>query len=250
MEYLSTAQREQWQKHVLESWPNESAGVICENSAEYIRLENAANDPRIAVKIRGSELFEVTEKYGKVQIFLHSHAYECDQYGGFKYPPQWPSSQDTKSFIEGDVDVFGIVACDGEGFSQEVWLDKNHHDPLIGRPFIHFKNDCYSSIRDWYKTQNIELKDYPRSMFWWENGENMYDENFADAGFVEVDGDPLKGDVYLFKINSPVTNHGAVITDDKGTVLHHLVNRLSGVDKIHRWRRYIVKHLRYAGSNQ
>ncbi|MDE9567176.1 peptidase P60, partial [Xenorhabdus bovienii] len=63
--------------------------------------------------------------------------------------------------------------------------------PLVGRPFVLGIYDCYGLIMSYYRQQySINLNDYRVNYPWWEQGENLYMENFENAGFVEVTGDP------------------------------------------------------------
>ena len=65
---------------------------------------------------------------------------------------------------------------------------------------------------------------------WWNNGENLYLDNFKSAGFEEVrDGSLKVGDGILMQIRSPVPNHAAVYIGN-GMILQHLHRRLSSRD--------------------
>ena len=48
-------------------------------------------------------------------------------------------------------------------------------------------SDCYSLIRDWYRTERgIALPEFPRDWEWWEYGGDLYAMGFAEAGFVKL----------------------------------------------------------------
>lgn len=98
--------------------------------------------------------------------------------------------------------------------------------PLIGRPFIHGILDCYSLVRDYYReTLQIDLPDFERHDNWWKTGENLYLDNFAKAGFSQVN-ELQPHDGILMRIASDTPNHAAVYLGD-GIILHHLYGRLS-----------------------
>ena len=80
-------------------------------------------------------------------------------------------------------------------------------DKYIGKKFNHGKSDCYSLIREFYKDEfGLELTDYARPDYWWNNGGNLYMDNFQNEGFRLLgDNEELQyGDVLLiaFEIQS------------------------------------------------
>ena len=95
---------------------------------------------------------------------------------------------------------------------------------LEKRPFQHGITDCYSLIRDYFRTQrDIPLDEFPRDWEWWlEDGVNLYEQNFRSQGF-EVIGaeDVQEGDCFLAQIRSPVINHAGVYVGN-GLILHQL----------------------------
>lgn len=101
--------------------------------------------------------------------------------------------------------------------------------PLIERVFVHGVHDCYGLVRDYYATQGVALNDYPRSFGWWTkpDGPDLYRENFAREGFVEVPRETLReNDLILMRIRAQQDNHMAVYLGN-GVILHHLVSQLS-----------------------
>ena len=111
--------------------------------------------------------------------------------------------------------------CEPEGFEL----------PYVGREFAHGTVDCYSLCRDWYKREwGLELKNYPRRDQWWENGQNLYLDNFEKEGFHRIPVSELqRGDALLMQLSSPVPNHAAIYIGDQ-QVLHHVQGRLSSRD--------------------
>ena len=227
--------------HVTTCYPQEACGVIINN--EFHECLNAAVNPKETFKILAIELLEKS-KLGEIQAIIHSHCVDPNK--SFQYDPRWISSNDMRGWIGKDI-PWGIVAANGRygEVSPILWYDDNNILPLEGREFVHGFTDCYSIIRDYYRiNMNITLNNYPRSFNWWENGDDLYNENFAKEGFVEVNKEEAQvGDVVLFKVRSPVINHAGVITGPN-QLLHHLIHRLSYTDKLNKWHSYIQKVIR------
>lgn len=117
--------------------------------------------------------------------------------------------------------------------------------PYTGREFVHGVTDCYSIWRDYYKRElGIEMIDYYRGNEWWLKGDNLYLDNYSDAGFIEVK-DLKQHDIILMQVVSKVPNHAAVYLGDN-VILHHVMNRISCKDVYGGyWRKITVKILRH-----
>jgi cell wall-associated NlpC family hydrolase len=117
---------------------------------------------------------------------------------------------------------------------------------LIGRKFVHGASDCYTLIRAYYwQIHGIMLPDFARDDNWWKEGENIYADQFAAAGFRQISADEVKeGDVFIGKVRSAVPNHGGILLSN-GIGLHHLADRLSRRESILPWRRFVTHWLRY-----
>jgi cell wall-associated NlpC family hydrolase len=230
--------------HVLASYPNEAAGVVVRGS--YVSCHNTSAAPLSHFSISAEELARIEIGIGPVEAILHSHPY--DPKGNQDCPPEWPSANDMESWMKGTT-PWGIVATDGEGISQVLWLDDANPAPLEGRPFVWGVNDCYSLIRDWYRMERgITIPNYARQWKFWERNQPLYDDNFAHAGFTEIKASEVQpGDVVLMKIMSRHSAHGGIVTGPD-TLFHHLIHRQSGYDRLHKWTRCINKFLRYTGQ--
>jgi cell wall-associated NlpC family hydrolase len=118
----------------------------------------------------------------------------------------------------------------------------------VGRRFHHGTLDCFTLIRDYYATEHgIEIPNFAREDNWWNNGQNLYRDNFQRAGFRELtDAEDVQvGDVFLMTIRSPVENHAAVYIGD-GMILHHFWGRLSSRDPyLGYWRENTTVALRH-----
>jgi cell wall-associated NlpC family hydrolase len=230
-------------KHVLQEFPNEACGLVINN--KYVPVPNNAVDPAKTFAMDPLHLVKA-KAMGDVQAVLHSHPYDKFQHN--KWPVEWPSTSDMESWMGDDI-PWGIVSTCGEGISPIVWLDESVTESIEGREFIHGVNDCYSIIRDWYKlNKGITLPNFARGIEWWYAGKDLYDENFKAAGFEEIElAKATVGDCVMMKAASNVTNHCAVIVGPN-QILHHMFNRLSGVDQLSKWNRCIVRAVRYKGT--
>lgn len=152
------------------------------------------------------------------------------------------------------------VACEASGlpwhivgFPSEDWVriePTGFVAPLVGREWSHGVLDCYSLVRDWFRSERgVLLPNFARFDDWWKRGENLYLDNFAQVGFEAVNFADLRslqpGDCFLMQVASPVPNHAAVYLGD-GLILHHLQGRLSSRDVYGGyWQKVTTHTLRY-----
>ena len=114
--------------------------------------------------------------------------------------------------------------------------------PYVGREWVHGVMDCYSIWQDWYKRElGIELKNYPRQHEWWLKGENLYLDNLADGGMVEVT-ELQPNDIILMKVTSSVPNHVVIYLGDN-IILHHVMGRMSCKDVYGGYWRHITEKI-------
>jgi proteasome lid subunit RPN8/RPN11 len=129
----------------------------------------------------------------------------------------------------------------------DVILQASPQEPpldLVGREFHHGVVDCYSLIQDYYSDRlGLTLPHFDRADDWWEHGLDLYRDNFAAAGFVQVGGRevvPQPHDVIIMQVRSDKPNHGAVMdAEQPGMILHHLWGRPSCHDV---WGGYWQQH--------
>jgi len=103
----------------------------------------------------------------------------------------------------------------------------------VGRPFVHGDTDCYGLIRDFYKDQfGIELTNYARTDNWWNEGQNLYVDNFKNEGFYLLDDmeDSQFGDIFLIALGCSVASHGAIYIGEN-KILQHVQDHLSSIDR-------------------
>lgn len=229
--------------HAVACYPQESCGMVVAD--RYIPCENVANDPLQAFEIAPNAYMLDRS----VQAVIHSHPDGKRE----------PTAADMKSQVGAAV-PFGLLTVNAEGVTSDLlwWGPGVPETPLKGRPFRWGPSgsdgggDCYALIRDYYKQElGIVIKEYPRDYKWWANDGNMYVENFADAGFVQIAHSEIKpGDVILMRVPSscPVPNHAGIYLGPTQGILHHLQNRPSRQENASVWLKNITHYLRYDGD--
>jgi proteasome lid subunit RPN8/RPN11 len=206
--------------------------VVRKGRQKYLPCRNLSRNGRDTF-ILSPEDYAAAEDEGEIVAIVHSHPYDSPE----------PSQADR-------------IACERSGLP---WLIVNHpighytvtvpsgyRAPLIGREFVHGVVDCYTLVRDYYnETLQTELPDFTRNENWWNEGQNLYVENFASAGFVVVSDAPRAHDVLLMQVRAPVINHAAVYLGDE-MILHHMHGRLSSRDIYGGyWQHVTIKQLRH-----
>ncbi|MCW2242811.1 C40 family peptidase [Azospirillum canadense] len=229
---LTPALREAIAAHALAEFPKECCGLIV--AGAYVPCRNNGKDPRVDFRI-ADDVYDAHRD--RVQAIVHSHTNSNSA----------PTRADMAGQMATDVPWL-LVMTDGESVSDPVvWGADTPTPDLIGRPFCHAVTDCYALIRDYFaKTHGITLPEFPRDDAWWTNGENLYVENFAAAGFAAVPRATMRdSDVLLMQIRSPVPNHAGVVVKGGALVLHHLQNRLSRREPLGPWLRTVTHVLRH-----
>lgn len=211
--------------HVLKDYPNEAVGIVVDE--QYIPIPNRSDNPTQQFSIPSSIFY----KY-QPSLILHSHTTTTE------HNQSWASSHDMRLMIQYPNIQWGIISTDGINTGELIIYDDTYIPELLGRPFVHGLYDCYGMVRDYFRLDGYNIKNYPRSYKWWENGQNLYIDNFKDAGFIEVDNDDLQtGDVLLMAVTSETIHHAAIYVGNN-TIYHHLINRLSRADRLDQWHKY------------
>lgn len=245
--------------HARAVYPEESCGLIVKGS--YIRCENIALDPKNHIDDPncGCRLcaFEIDPKVyvehaDHIDVVVHSHP----------NGPFYPSKAD----MEGQLATgkpWAIIPLDEDRVAEKPVIWGGEIPPILGREFMHGVTDCYAIIKDCYALGKdklaeqgildwphdpIELPEFPRQDAWWEGEDDLYDQNFGKAGFVEVKDAPQPGDVFLMKIRSSKNNHAGLLIGD-GLIVHHLPSRMSRREPAGLWGRQAAKWLRYKGES-
>ncbi len=229
----------QLQAEAIAAYPNEACWVITPGECRQVR--NIADDPRRHFRI-DKRTMAAAHKRGLLAI-VHSHP----------DGPDCPSEADMRGQLHTAV-PWGIVSTDGERALEPFFWDANGEPPpLLGRGFRHGVTDCYALIRDYYRLEHgIVLPEFPRDWEWWHQGQDLYREGFARAGFRQVSASEARaGDMWFSQIRSPVPNHGGVLVGN-GLALHHKTarlatdpTRLSAREPIGRWLPYVTGWYRH-----
>lgn len=226
--------------HALTEYPRECCGII--ERGVYVPLVNIHETPETDFKL-SPEVWTQRD----IEAVVHSHPDAPDE----------PTASDMASQIETAVPWVLLTVKSGVASTPYAWGTEECTPPLVGRSFRHGpsgtdnKGDCYAIVRDWYMLERgVELPEFPRNNDWWQNGDNLYSEGFARAGFYEIAPSDViaAGDVVLMSINSKVLNHAAVYLGND-MILHHLYGRLSRREPACLWRKMFRKVIRHESGN-
>ncbi|WP_414451295.1 C40 family peptidase [Burkholderia sp. 22PA0099] len=231
--------------HAIRAYPLECCGlvVVARGREQYVECSNAATGGDHFVL--PAQEFADAEDRGAVVAVVHSHpdapaaASEADQAACEASGIAWHIVE-VRRDDSGAVVVGDLVTIEPCGFQV----------PLVGRSFAHGVLDCYTLVRDWWRTeQGVVLRDFARRDEWWWQGGDLYMQHYRDAGFEPVaqEAELQRGDVILMQVRADVPNHAGVYLGD-GTMLHHLYGRLSSRDPYGGyWReitRLVVRYVR------
>lgn len=214
---LSADAKAQILEHAKAEFPREACGLmaVVKGRSRYFPCRNIAETPDEHFVLDG---WNEVEDLGEIVAVVHSHPTTNPQ----------PSAADRVACEKSELPWF-IVNPKTEqwGYCEPAGFEL----PYVGRQFVHGIVDCYALCRDWYKREwGLELRDYDRRDQWWNNGENLYLENFMNEGFYKIPVQELqRGDALLMHIVSPVPNHAAIYLGDQ-QILHHVQGRLSSRD--------------------
>ncbi len=224
--------------HAREESPRECCGLVVAKTGSkkpvLVRAKNVAEQGCLMFELDGDAWLRAAE-IGEVVAVYHSHPRDSAQ----------PSEADKVACEAMGVPWYIVAPWNGDA---SVYKPCGYAAEYELRPFFHGVLDCYALIRDWYNREwNLGMNDYPRQWEWWDRGQNMYEDNYAKEGFVNL-GDGVKpqlGDLFLMQLGSDVPNHAAVFIGD-GRILHHVRGRLSSVENYGgMWLKHTVRHLRH-----
>lgn len=222
------------QEHFEDYYPREGCGVLglVRGKLEWFPCKNVAENEDDFI-FDSTEYIEISQKADIVGI-VHSH----------------PDASCEPS--RADVDACNTLNIPYYIFSYpEMDLHKlmpvTENKPLYGREYKFGVNDCFEAMRDYLKTQDINIP--PRAAFednWWDKGLDYFtDSMIKDYGYIPVYDNPQKNDVIIFSVNANVGNHcGVYLGEDM--FYHHAENRLSCRENLYPfWKKYITGVYRY-----
>jgi cell wall-associated NlpC family hydrolase len=223
-----------WADHVGREAPREACGVVIklpEGILVYIPSPNLAQGEAGCDRFMlDPAVMAAAQDVGELVAVLHSHPHADAN----------PSEAD-------------LVMCNETGVSWAImgWPSEvvklahpGYIAPLEGRSFSHGILDCYTLIQDYYqRILGLSLPRFERPDDWWEPKPdrpalNLYRDHFAEAGFVQINGQPRLHDGLLMQVRANVENHAAVYLGE-GKMLHHLYGRPSTKDV---WGGYWQRH--------
>lgn len=219
--------------HAEAEYPRECCGIVAQKSRveRYFPSRNLADNPTEQFHLSPEDYVTAAE-WGTITMIVHSHPDATTQ----------PSELDQ---LQCDVNELPfVIASWPEGDIRTIYPRGDR--PLVGRQFVLGHADCWSLIMDYYRQEHgLILPNYSVERHWWEEGENLYMDNWHDCGFREFDGAPQAGDMVIMQVSAPVANHAGILLED-GMLLHHMYGMLSQrVPYGGYWKERTVKVLRH-----
>ena len=224
--------------HAASDPEREVCGLIINvgKKGQIVRGVNVHPDPRRYFELGTDVWLTIPDSVEVIGIY-HSHPFGSTE----------PSQAD-------------LVMCEASGVpwhivnphtnDHRVVNPSGYEAPYEGRVYVQGILDCYAVIRDWYRREmGLRFPDYHRDAEWWNKGQDLYRDHFAECGFEQmpIGVAPEKGDSFLIQRGARVPNHAAVYLGD-GKILHHVYGRLSTVDVYGGvWKDKTVAHLRLKG---
>ena len=202
--------------HAQRDYPAECCGVLAQRGRveRYFPCLNRSADP--------TEHFELdpvgyaaAEDWGEVVAIVHSHPGD----GATTQPSELDQ-------LQCDVNELPwVIASWPEGDIRTIFPRGDR--PLVGRQFVLGHADCWSLIMDYYRQEHgLILPNYSVERHWWDEGENLYMDNWYECGFREFSGEAQPGDMVIMQVQSTVPNHAGILLDGN-MLLHHLYGQLS-----------------------
>ncbi len=217
-------------KHAEACQPLESCGVVA--NGEFVPVANKAT--RYDTFVMDMHAYCALAREHDIEAIVHSHVYAL------------PTASDAdRAMCEATGKPWLIVAWPLG--THAVIEPSGFRAPLIGRKWAWGTHDCFGCIRDGlHDYAGLDIADFERRWKWWEEGENIIVEQFAEAGFDVVDDEWRHCDVIGMRIwPSRVVNHlGLFLYPD--VILHHPLGKLS-VREVYGgvWQQATELHLRH-----
>ncbi len=122
------------------------------------------------------------------------------------------------------------------------------HRTLIGLEWDDDGRDCYTMVRDYFRLQGIELKDFDRPEDL-QTTPSIYLREAVALGFERVEFEQRRpGDVAIMKLGTLEPMHAAIFVEP-WRILHHMRGRLSAVEWLSSYYvRSIAAVYRYAAG--
>ncbi|SCM71479.1 conserved hypothetical protein [uncultured Pleomorphomonas sp.] len=243
---FSLSVHDAFRAHAIACFPAEACGLVVRRADGdvFVPCVNISTSPIWEFEI-ALEDYLAAEASGEVVALLHSHV-PTDAFPATGMPH--PSKTDMQLQVDLGI-ACGLSLASADSCSTPIyWGDQTPMRDLIGRPYVYGIWDCYSLVRDYYRSRAVRpvtLPVYPRDDDWWDNGEDLYTKFFAEAGFRQIPADQVRaGDAVVMRVRTRVPNHAGVVLEN-GLLLHHLYRELSKREPIGRWSQLATYWLRH-----
>jgi len=225
------------EEHFKNEYPREGCGVlsVVKGKKVFFPCTNVAEDDEDFI-IDSKEYIKLLRTTDIIGI-VHSHPDRSPE----------PTESDTKYCNTLGIPYYIFSYPD---MKLEVVQPEKNLTELYGREYEFGVLDCFEAMRDYLKSQNIEIP--PRALFeddWWEKGQLDYfsDDVIKDWCHqpVDINTDLQVNDVLIFKVEAERNNHcGVYLGND--IFYHHAVNRLSCRESLYPfWQKWLVGAYRY-----
>jgi len=202
--------------HAESCHPDECCGVIAQKGRVERYFPCANLSPKSTEHFELAPLdYAEAEEWGTVAAIVHSHTGD----GATTQPSEL-------DMLQCDItELPWVIASWPEGDIRTI--NPRGDRPLEGRQFVLGHADCWSLIMDYYRQQHgITLPNYSVERHWWDEGENLYMDNWYECGFREFYGSPQPGDMVIMQISASVPNHAGILLEGN-MLLHHPYGQLS-----------------------
>ena len=227
---------EEIREHFKNEYPREGCGIltVVKGKQKWIPCTNIAEENNHFI-IDTKEYLKIARTSDIVGI-VHSHPDESSE----------PSELDINNCnaLGKKYYIFSYPEMDLTVVEPEI----NTTD-LYGREYEFGVKDCFEALRDYLKTQNIDIP--PRAMFvedYWDKEIDYFnDKTISEWNHSPVSLNEIKeNDVLIFKVFSNINNHcGVYLGND--IFYHHAENRLSCRENLYpQWKKWLVGAYRYA----
>jgi len=227
---------EEIREHFKNEYPREGCGIltVVKGKQKWIPCTNIAEENNHFI-IDTKEYLKIARTSDIVGI-VHSHPDESSE----------PSELDINNCnaLGKKYYIFSYPEMDLTVVEPEI----NTTD-LYGREYEFGVKDCFEALRDYLKTQNIDIP--PRAMFvedYWDKEIDYFnDKTISEWNHSPVSLNEIKeNDVLIFRVFSNINNHcGVYLGND--IFYHHAENRLSCRENLYpQWKKWLVGAYRYA----
>lgn len=220
--------------HCISDRSREMCGlfVLREGVVQFEPCQNSAYDTQNSFLIHPADYVRCMDS-GEVIGVGHSHV----------TAPVRPSPED---IVHSENCKLPFVIFQPETNEVDSYNPTGDPVPLVGRRWSLGVSDCYTLVRDYYKTQGVVLNEYVRNEYQCLTRDTRFVDKAEENGFVDVTGQaPRVHDLILIQVKADVPNHAAVLVSES-IILHHIQGRLSCRDPYGGyWVRNTAKVLRH-----